>query len=59
MHLFFAFRFDEKENISSVNNAKNTLQKQIRARLLEQYPATADYIDLILPKKETLKQVKW
>ncbi|PAA46869.1 hypothetical protein BOX15_Mlig000712g1, partial [Macrostomum lignano] len=51
-------KFDDKENISSVNNAKNSVQKGIRNTILTQYPGCADYVDQILPKKETLSVVK-
>ena len=45
--------------MTNVNNAKSSVQKGIRAQVLEQFPHIEDYIDQILPKKEALKLVKW
>ena len=57
--LTFFFRFNAKEMLSNVNNAKSSVQKGIRKQLVDEYPHIEDYIDQILPKKETLKIVKW
>ena len=51
-------KFEEKENISSINNAKNSVVKQIRNKVLEQYPQSETFIDQMIPKKEALKLVK-
>lgn len=53
------FRFDEKESVSGILQLKSSVQKGIRAKLLEQYPFLEGYIENILPKKDTLKIVKW
>ena len=53
------FRFDDKENISGVNNAKSSVQRGVKAAVLDQFPFTAGYMDQILPKKDALKLVKW
>ena len=53
------FRFEEKESVSSVNNVKSSVQRGIRASVLEQYPFIEDYMDQILPKKAELRAVKW
>ena len=53
------FRFEDKENISGVNNAKSSVQRGVKASVLEQFPFTKDYMDQILPKKDALKLVKW
>ena len=54
-----SFRFEEKENVSSVNNVKSSVQRGIRSALLEQYPHIESYMDQILPKKDGLRAVKW
>lgn len=38
---------------------KSSVQKGIRARLLELYPHLDNYIDQVLPKKDTFRIVKW
>lgn len=53
------FRFEEKENVSSVNNMKSSVQRGIRAAILGQYPYIEDYMDQILRKKDALRAVKW
>ncbi|VDP69310.1 unnamed protein product [Echinostoma caproni] len=52
------FRFDEKEDISSVTNAKNSRAKAIRKRVCEDYDFDVEIMDQIVPKKDTLKVVK-
>lgn len=56
---FSVCRFDEKENISTVQQLKSSVQKGIRTKLLEQYPLLEGYIDTILPKKENFRIIKW
>lgn len=51
-------KFDEKENISSVQQLKSSVQKQIRAKLLESYPHLENCVDQILPKKENFRIIK-
>ncbi|KAI8441077.1 hypothetical protein MSG28_009341 [Choristoneura fumiferana] len=50
--------FDEKESISGTQQLKSSVQKGIRARLLELYPHLENYIDQVLPKKDTFRIVK-
>lgn len=57
--LVFRYRFDEKESISSVQQLKSSVQKGIRTKLLECYPLLEGYVDLILPKKENFRIIKW
>ena len=52
-------RFNEKENVSGVVQAKSTVIKGIRAKLCEDYPYIEDYLDDILPKKDNVRVVKW
>jgi len=51
-------KFDDKEHVSGVQQLKSSAQKAIRSKLLDSYPRLEEYIDKILPKKETFKIVK-
>lgn len=52
-------RFDEKEDISCTNNAKNSIVKSLRTRLTEGYGIDSKMVDQILPKKDVVKHIKW
>ena len=45
--------------MSGVVQAKSTVIKGIRAKLVEDYPYIEDYLDDILPKKDNVRVVKW
>ncbi|ESO03547.1 hypothetical protein HELRODRAFT_79877 [Helobdella robusta] len=51
-------RFDDKENVSGINNVKSSVQKAIRAKLLEQFPYLETYLEDILSKKDSLRVAK-
>ncbi|KAL0273330.1 UNVERIFIED_CONTAM: hypothetical protein PYX00_006023 [Menopon gallinae] len=51
-------KFDEKESVSGVQQLKSSIQKGIRAKLLEQFPHLETHIDAVLPKKDTFRIVK-
>ncbi|KAG8194768.1 hypothetical protein JTE90_026408 [Oedothorax gibbosus] len=53
-----SFRFDEKEHVSGVTQLKSSVQKGIRNKLLEQFPYLDEYMNQILPKKDSLRVVK-
>lgn len=53
------FRFDEKESVSGTQQLKSSVQKGIRTKLLEQFPHIENYVDVILPKKDAFKIVRW
>lgn len=53
------FRFDEKESVSGMQQLKSSVQKGIRSKLLELYPHLETHVDVILPKKDTFRIVKW
>ena len=55
----FCFRFDESENVSSTNQLKSSIQRQIRTSILEQMPKIENYLADIWPKKESVKIMKW
>lgn len=52
-------RFDEKDSVSGVQQLKSSVQKGIRSKLLELYPHLESHIDLIIPKKDSFRIVKW
>ncbi|CAF0823122.1 unnamed protein product [Brachionus calyciflorus] len=51
-------KFTDKENVSGVVQAKSTVIKSIRTKLIEDYPHIEAYIDEILPKKDNVRFVK-
>lgn len=51
-------RFDEKESVSGTQQLKSSVQKNIRSKLLDQFPPIEKYIDVILPKKDAFKIVR-
>ncbi|VDD84148.1 unnamed protein product [Mesocestoides corti] len=51
-------KFNEKESVSSVNTAKNTVSKTIKNKVSENFEIAKEYLDKILPKKEPLKLLK-
>lgn len=55
----FDSRFDEKESVSGVQQLKSSVQKGIRTKLLDQFPHIEQYVDVILPKKDAFKLIKW
>lgn len=53
------FRFDDKDSVIGIQQLKSSVQKGIRTKIIEQYPTLEEYIDMILPKKDALRIVKW
>ena len=53
------FRFNPSEDVSGFNQAKSSVVKGIKARLVGQYPPLEEYIDDIIPKKEPVNIMKW
>ncbi|XP_013391949.1 malignant T-cell-amplified sequence 1 [Lingula anatina] len=51
-------KFEEKENVSGLNQVKSSVLRGIRSTLLDQYPQIEPYLDEIVPKKGALKVVK-
>ncbi|CAD7091662.1 unnamed protein product [Hermetia illucens] len=51
-------KFDDKESVSGVQQLKSSVQKGIRAKLLESYPHLEGYIDEVFPKKDAFRIVK-
>ncbi|TNN14637.1 Malignant T-cell-amplified sequence 1 [Schistosoma japonicum] len=51
-------KFDEKEDISCTNNAKNSVVKSLRTRLTDDFFIDKEMVDLILPKKDVVKHIK-
>lgn len=52
-------RFDPATDVSGFNQAKSSVVRGVRAKLVEQYSPLVDYIDDIIPKKEPLQLIKW
>lgn len=52
-------KFDEKESVSGTTQLKSSVQKNIRAKLVEAYPHIENFIEQILPKKDAFRIVKW
>lgn len=51
-------KFQAKESVSGVSQVKSSVQRGIKSKLVEQFPAIDDYIVQILPRKEPLVVVK-
>ena len=53
-------KFDEKESISGITQLKSSVQKSIRNKILDLYPALGEggYMDNFLPKKDAFRVVK-
>ncbi|XP_046853348.1 malignant T-cell-amplified sequence 1-like [Xenia sp. Carnegie-2017] len=51
-------KFQANESISGVTQLKSSVQRGIRAKLIQQYPCIKDYIDEICPKKESMVLIK-
>lgn len=47
-------KFSVEENVSSTSQIKNSVQRSIQNKIVEQYPLLVDAIDAILPKKSML-----
>ncbi|WAQ99285.1 MCS1B-like protein [Mya arenaria] len=54
----YSEQFDDKENVSGVNNAKSSVQRGVRQSIISQFPFIESYLDQILPKKDAMKIVK-
>lgn len=52
-------KFDEKESVSGVTQLKSSVQKNIRNKIVENFPHIENYIEEILPKKDAFRIVKW
>lgn len=52
------FKKFEEGDISTTVQLKSSVQKNIKAKLVEQYPNLAKYADVIMPKKEQIRVAK-
>ena len=59
MHGNDCSRFDQSTDVSGSNQAKSSVVRAVRAKLLELYPPLADYMEDIIPKKEAVQIIKW
>lgn len=51
-------KFDEKEQLTAVNNVKSSVQKAIRSKVIEQFSYIEDYLEQIVPKKDPMRMAK-
>jgi len=51
-------KFDENDHISSTNQLKQSVQRNIRGKIIEQMPKFEEYLIEIWPKKENAKIIK-
>ncbi|KAJ3152411.1 Malignant T-cell-amplified sequence 1 [Geranomyces michiganensis] len=51
-------KFVPKDDVSGKSKVKSSVQRGIRAKILEQYPALNPYIEELIPKKDPLVLVK-
>lgn len=51
-------KFDSKESVSGITQLKSSVQKGIRAKILDCYPSFSDHVDAVLPKKDPFRVVK-
>ena len=56
--VFTISRFTRKD-VSTLQQLKSSVQKQIKAKILEFYPDLEPYMDGIFPKKESFNIAKW
>ena len=52
-------RFSPETHISSNSKVKSSVQRTIRTKILEQYPALQEIAEEILPKKAPMVLAKW
>jgi hypothetical protein len=52
-------RFSTSEDVSGQTPVKSSVQRSIRASILNQWTIDADTLEQIWPKKESLVHVKW
>ena len=52
-------RFAWDESVASFAQAKSSVQRGVRARILDQYPLLEPVIDDLLPKKSPMFLAKW
>lgn len=51
-------KFTEKDNVSGTQQLKSSVQKGIRTKLLDSYPHLENFMDVIVPKKDSFRLVK-
>mmetsp|Transcript_34597 Transcript_34597/g.50568 ORF Transcript_34597/g.50568 Transcript_34597/m.50568 type:complete len:183 (+) Transcript_34597:202-750(+) len=51
-------RFTQEESVSSSSQTKSSVQRSIRAKIIEQFPLLEPHLDDILPKKSDFKVAK-
>ena len=52
-------RFIAKDDVTGVTQLKASVQRGIRTKISEQYPALENWVNDIMPKKESIVLIKW
>ena len=52
-------RFIAKDDVTGVTQLKASVQRGIRTKISEQYPALENWVNEIMPKKESIVLIKW
>lgn len=52
-------RFNSREDIKGTTPIKSSIQRGIKAKLVQAYPNLKQVIDELIPKKSQLTQIKW
>ena len=52
------FKKFEAKDVGNTNQMKSSVQRGVRTKLVERYPAIEEHMDVIMPKKAVVKLVK-
>jgi len=52
-------KFNASEDVAGRQNVKSSVQRGIRAKIVETFPKLEPYLEEIIPKKSQLSLVKW
>ena len=52
------FKKFEAKDVGNTNQMKSSVQRGVRSKLVERYPAIEEHMDAIMPKKAVVKLVK-
>jgi PUA domain protein len=52
-------KFNASEDVAGRQNVKSSVQRAVRAKIVETFPKLEPYMEEIIPKKSQLTLVKW
>lgn len=52
-------KFNASEDVAGRQNVKSSVQRAVRAKIIETFPKLEPYMEEIIPKKSQLTLVKW